>query len=89
MVVKCDAYFGWFPKSTTMIGTPIELIWAVLSKKEIITLCYKPQPFLWNYSHKFYITYHNFKEDKPFYIQDKVWDIWSKLDEYRWQKRLR
>jgi hypothetical protein len=61
MVEECDAYFGWYPKGVTMIGTPLELAHAVQHKKYIIVMCYKPQPFLWVHAHAFYLGYDNFK----------------------------
>jgi len=66
MVIDCDEYFGWFPKGVTMIGTPIELVWAYTHGKKITVLCYKPQPFLWMMADKFYIGYNNFVDDIEF-----------------------
>lgn len=64
MVENCDEYFGWFPKDVTMIGTPLELAWARQMGKKITVLCYKPQPFLWVFSHQFYLGYDNFVNGK-------------------------
>lgn len=63
----CDEYFGWFPKNITMIGTPIELTWAIKYGKKVTVLCYKPQPFLWHYCDVFYLGYENFIKDNKFY----------------------
>ena len=63
MVKNCDEYFGWFPKDVTMIGTPIEFMWAKNLGKKTTVLCYKPQPFLWVLADRFYIGYNNFQED--------------------------
>ena len=93
MVEECDAYFGWFPKDVTMIGTPIELVWALLLNKEIISLCYKPQPFLWVMCNKLYVDYDKFVSDIPFVNQEDKWDLLGKVTKYffggtkrRWQK---
>jgi len=66
MVLECDEYFGWFPKGVTMIGTPIELVWAYNAKKPITVICYKPQPFLWIMADKFYLGYDKFVKDEQF-----------------------
>ena len=81
MVADCDSYFGWFPKDVTMIGTPIELTWALLLQKEIISLCYKPQPFLWLMSNKLYIDYDNFVNDTPFVNQETTWNLLEMVSE--------
>lgn len=65
-VKECDEYFGWFPKGVTMIGTPIELVWAYDFGKKITVICYKPQPFLWCLADTFYIGYENFVKDIKF-----------------------
>lgn len=70
MVLECDEYFGWFPKGVTMIGTPIELMWARELKMKITCLCYKPQPFLWMYSDVFYTSYKDFVTNKPFWVKE-------------------
>jgi len=70
MVSDCDEYFGWFPKDVTMIGTPIELVWAHDLGKKITVLCYKPQPFLWMMADVFYIRYRNFRDDIKFYEKE-------------------
>lgn len=72
-VKKTDEYFGWFPKNITMIGTPIELVWAFRMGKKTTVLCYKPQPFLWYYSDVFFTDYKSFVENKPFWTREK-WD---------------
>ena len=72
MVYKCDEYFGFFPKGISVIGTPIELTWAVLLGKKITSLCYKPQPFLVMYSDIFYTSYKSFIENKPEFTQEKT-----------------
>jgi len=71
MVKHCHEYFGWFPKDITMIGTPIELVWAYNMHKKITVLCYKPQPFLWILADVFYIDYDAFVKDEPFWKKAK------------------
>lgn len=75
MIIECDSYFGWFPKGITTIGTAIELEWASLLDKEIITLSYKPQPFLWMLSDKLYVSYSNFRKDILFSPQEYRYDL--------------
>ena len=79
MVVDCESYFGWFPKGVAMIGTPIELVWALLLGKEIITLTYKPHPFLKMFSDTMYVSYNDFIEDKPLPIKKRTYDLITKL----------
>ena len=84
-VSKCDAYFGWFPKDITMIGTSIELVWALLLGKETITLSYKPHPFLWMFSNKFYTNYSKFVSDEPFSVKEHRWDILNMITKHYWE----
>lgn len=76
MVRNCDEYFGWFPKGIALIGTPIELNWAFLHGKKITVLSYKPHPFLWVMSDRFYLGYANFKNDVRFYDRPIHQTIW-------------
>lgn len=66
LVADCDEYFGWFPKGVTMIGTPLELAYAMKHKKKITVLCYKAQPFLWYHANVFYLGYDNFVKGERF-----------------------
>ncbi|MHA1733530.1 MAG: hypothetical protein ACTSU5_16400 [Promethearchaeota archaeon] len=61
----CDEYFGWFPRGITVVGTAIELAWALRQGKRITALCYKPNPFLWVYADALYADYEAFKNDQP------------------------
>ena len=79
MVSGADAYFGWFPKNATMIGTPIELVWAVLLEKEIITLAHRPHPFVLMFSHIIYIGYKNFAKNIPFLEQRHNYGLLTQL----------
>ena len=62
MVQSCEFYIGWYPKGVTMIGTPIEMVWACLLSKKVMAICYKPQPFLLDHADVLFKGYKNFKE---------------------------
>ena len=73
LVKSCDELFAWFPKDTTVIGTPIEMMKAIEWKKKVSVLYCKPHPFLWSDLlgvHVFYLGYDNFKNNIIFHERE-------------------
>lgn len=63
----CDSIFCWFPKKHgTNIGSSMEMMRSYMKKKdEIIALHYKHHIFLMRFATKFYISFRDFKKDRP------------------------
>lgn len=62
---SCDAYFGWFPGGVAVVGTAVELAWAVALGKRVLALSHRPNPFLVHYSNEFYLDVESLREGRP------------------------
>jgi len=73
LVKNADELFAWFPIGSTTIGTPLEVCWARNMGKKVTVLYSSAHPFLWSdiiKIHKLYISYHDFKNDKPLFVRE-------------------
>jgi len=75
LIINCDELFAWYPLKDTVIGTPQEVCWAkqLGMKVTALTLSGRPHPFLWSKRvniYKYYISYQDFKKDKPFFVRE-------------------
>jgi len=73
LVKNADELFAWFPIGSTTIGTPLEIGWAKNMGKKVTVLYSSAHPFLWSWRinlYKLYISYQDFKEDKPLFVRD-------------------
>jgi len=73
LVKNCDELFAWFTRDTSMTGTPLEVCWAKNMGKKVTVLYYRKHPFIWSKRigiYKLYISYQDFKNDKPLFVRD-------------------
>jgi len=73
LVKGAKELFAWFPVGSTTIGTPLEIGWAINMGKKVTVLYSSAHPFLWSKRvnlYKLYISYQDFKEDKPLFTRD-------------------
>ncbi len=67
----CDAIFCWFAKKhNTHIGSGAELMYAHMTHKRIIALHYQPHIFLLRFADVLYVSFKDFKKDKPYKLSE-------------------
>lgn len=65
-VEMCDELFAWIPNSSSSMGTLFEIAYAYELGKKVTVFVERAHPFLLFYADIMYISYSDFKKDKPY-----------------------